>query len=206
MKKITILVNREAGSGGKDVAEKIGALLGINVYSKAAIDGLIKHFDLSEEEIEHIRSRKQSWWDDVCHFNRQFIAAAPTDINREVTPMELYHTEAKLLKELASHESCVIVGRAGFSIFKDDPNALKVFFIANREDRIARMSAKLNISDKEAAKIIDDLDKQRETFTKTFAGVSRYDARNYDLVCNLSTANHDTVAESIANLVKLITK
>jgi len=206
MKKITILVNREAGSGGKDVAEKIGSLLGINVYSKAAIDGLIKHFDLSEEEIEHIRSRKQSWWDDVCHFNRQFIAAAPTDINREVTPMELYHTEAKLLKELASHESCVIVGRAGFSIFKDDPNALKVFFIANRDDRIARMSAKLNISDKEAAKIIDDLDKQRETFTKTFAGVSRYDARNYDLVCNLSTVNHDTVAESIANLVKLITK
>ena len=201
MKKYTILINREAGSGGKEVAEKIGALLGINVYSKAAIDGLINHFGLSQDEIEHIRSRKQSWWDDVCRFHKQFIAAAPTDINHEVTPLELYHTEAKLLKELAAHESCVIVGRAAFHIFNDDPNTLKVFFTANREKRIARLVAKQNISDKEAAKLIDEVDKQRETFTKSFAGVSRYDVRNYDLTCNLSTVDHDAVAQSIADFV-----
>lgn len=202
MDKFTILVNREAGSGGKEIAEKIGALLNVKVYSKAAIDGLINHFDLTEEEIEHIRSRKQNWWDEVCRFHRQFAATSdPLAIDREVTPMQLYHTEARLLRELAAQESCVIVGRAGFHIFKDDPKAIKIFIIANREDRVARMAAKLNISEKEAEKTIDEVDKEREAFTKTFAGVSRYDARNYNLVCNASTLNHDLIAKSIANII-----
>ena len=202
MEKFTILVNREAGSGGKEIAEKLGALLHVNVYSKAAIDGLINHFGLTEEEIEHIRSRRQNWWDEVCRFHRQFAATSdPLAIDREVTPMQLYHTEAKLLRELAAQESCIIVGRAGFHIFKDDPNAVKIFIIANREDRVARLAAKLHISEKEAEKTIDEVDKEREAFTKTFAGVSRYDARNYNLVCNASTLNHDLIAKSIANII-----
>ena len=203
MNKFIILINREAGSGGKEIAEKLGELLHINVYSKAAIDGLIKHFDLTEEEIEHIRSRKQSWWDEVCRFHRQFAASSdPLAIDREVTPMQLYHTEAKMLRELAAQESCIIVGRAGFHIFKDDPNAIKIFIIADREKRIERIGKKLNISIKEASIIIDDLDKQRETFTKTFAGVSRYDARNYDLVCNVSHIDPDSIVRSLEYIIK----
>ena len=63
--KFIILVNREAGSGGKEIAEKLGEMLNVNVYSKAAIKGLVQHFGLSENEIEHIRSHKQNWWDEV---------------------------------------------------------------------------------------------------------------------------------------------
>ena len=201
-KKFVILVNREAGSGGKEIAERLGALLNVNVYSKAAIDGLIKHFNLSEEEIEHIRSRKQNWWDEVCQFHRQFAAASdPLAVDREVTPMQLYHTEAKLLKELAAEESCIIVGRAGFHIFKDTPEALKIFIIADRKDRVERISNKLQMSAKEAEKTIDEIDKQRENFTMTFAGVSRYDARNYDMVFNLSHVGADMVVDSIASYI-----
>ena len=201
--KYVIVVNREAGSGGKEIAEKLGALLNVNVYSKAAIKKLVEHFDLNEEEIEQIRSRKQNWWNEVCQFYKQFAAASdPLAIDREVTPKQLYHTEAKLLKELAAKENCVIVGRAGFHIFKDDPNAIKVFIMADRKDRVERMSQKLNISDKEAEKIIDEVDKQRENFTKTFSGTSRYDARNYDLVYNVSCIDPDVVVRTLADIVK----
>lgn len=201
--KYVIVVNREAGSGGKEIAEKLGALLNVNVYSKAAIKKLVEHFDLNEEEIEQIRSRKQNWWDEVCQFYKQFAAVSdPLVIDREVTPKQLYHTEAKLLKELAAKENCVIVGRAGFHIFKDDPNAIKVFIMADRKDRVERMSQKLNISDKEAEKIIDEVDKQRENFTKTFSGTSRYDARNYDLVYNVSCIDPDVVVRTLADIVK----
>ena len=201
--KFVIVVNREAGSGGKEIAEKLGSILNVNVYSKAAIKGLVEHFDLNEEEIEHIRSRKQNWWDEVCQFHKQFAAASdPLAFDREVTPMQLYHTEAKLLKELAAEESCIIVGRAGFHIFKDNPNAIRVFIMADRKDRVRRMVHKLNITDKEAEKIIDDVDKQRENFTKTFAGMSRYDARNYDLVYNVSRIAPDAIVRSLEHIIK----
>lgn len=201
--KFIVLVNREAGSGGKEIAEKLGTMLNVNVYSKAAIKGLVEHFGLSEEEIEHIRSRKQNWWNEVCQFHKQFAAASdPLTIDREVTPMQLYHTEAKLLKELAAEESCIIVGRAGFHIFKDYPNAIKIFIVADRKERIARIANKLNITDNEAEKIIDEVDKQRENFTKTFAGVSRYDVRNYDLMYNTSHIALDTIVRSLACIIK----
>lgn len=201
-KKFIIAINREAGSGGKEIALKLGAKLGVNVYNKAALKGLIEHFNLSEEEIENIRARKQNWWNEVCQFHRQFAAAAdPWTLDKEITPKQLYHTEASLLKELASQESCIIVGRAAFSIFKDNPQALKVFIIADRKDRIARMTSKLGVSKQEAEKIIDEVDKQRETFTKTFAQVSRYDARNYDMVCNLSHIDSDSLVDLLAQTI-----
>lgn len=203
MGKFIVLVNREAGSGGREIAEKMGAMLGVKVYTKAAIQGLVNHFGISEEEIENIRSRRQNWWDEVCSFYQQFAAASyPMEVNREITPMQLYHAEARLLKEIAAEESCIIVGRAGFHIFKDAPNATKIFLIAKREDRIARIASRLNVDDKEAARIIDEVDKEREAFTKTFAKVSRYDARSYDVVCNVSGFDQEAVAESLVNVIR----
>ena len=46
------------------------------------------------------------------------------------------------------------------------------------------------------------MDKQRENFTKTFAGVSRYDVRNYDLMYNASHIKPDTIARSLAFTIK----
>ena len=94
------------------------------------------------------------------------------------------------------------MGRAGFHIFKDDPNAIKVFVIADRKDRVERLSRKLGIDAKEAEKTIDEVDKEREAFTKTFAGVSRYDARNYDLVCNVSHLEPEAIVRSLEYIIK----
>lgn len=40
MGKIIITINRESGSGGRKIAFRLGELLGIKVYDKAAIEGL----------------------------------------------------------------------------------------------------------------------------------------------------------------------
>ena len=36
--KIIIAINREFGSGGREIAYKLGELLGFNVYDKAILD------------------------------------------------------------------------------------------------------------------------------------------------------------------------
>lgn len=199
----TIAINREAGSGGRSLAERLGEKLGINVYTKAALEGLIEHFGLTEGEIEHLRTRKQSWWDEVCQFNKQFAAAGSEyEVNREVTPKQVYHMEEKLLKEIAERESCIIVGRAAFHIFKDTPSVKKLFFIADRDYRIAHMKAKLGVDDREAARIIDETDKERETYTKNIMGVSRYDCHNYDMVLNITNKDPEKMADFLAAIVK----
>ena len=109
------------------------------------------------------------------------------------------------MRNLASQESCIVVGRTGFHIFKDNPDAIHIFLIANRDIRIKKVAEREGLDEKAAAKYVDETDEARETFTKYFAGVSRYDARNYDFVTNVSRYTTEVVATILAeNLRKIV--
>ena len=49
----------------------------------------------------------------------------------------------------------------------------------------------------QAGLVIDSVDKDRETYIQRFAGVSRYDLRNYDLVLNVDNIDEDQAVELI---------
>ena len=106
------------------------------------------------------------------------------------------------MRNLASQESCIIVGRSGFHVFKDNPDALSIFIIADREARIKRIAQKEGVDEKTADKLIEKTDAARDNFTKTFAGTSRYDARNYDITLNVSRFSTEAIAAFLAENIK----
>ncbi len=204
--KIVIAINREFGSGGGEIARKLGELLGLKVYNKAILNKLTTDFNLTVEEIENIKAKKVGWWSDFCRFYQQYgtgsMMSGTILEDREITSRQIYLAEARILRELAEQESCIIIGRSGFHVFKDNPNALKIFLIANEETRVKRIMQKYNMDEKTAERNIQEADKSRETFTQTFAGVSRYDARNYDFVLNVSDIPTTLVAQFLADNVR----
>lgn len=204
--KIVIAINREFGSGGGEIARKLGELLGLKVYNKAILNKLTTDFNLTVEEIENIKAKKVGWWSDFCRFYQQYgtgsMMSGTILEDREITSRQIYLAEARILRELAEQESCIIIGRSGFHVFKDNPNALKIFLIANEETRVKRIMQKYNMDEKTAEKNIQEADKSRETFTQTFAGVSRYDAHNYDFVFNVSNIPTTLVAQFLADNVR----
>ena len=62
--KFVITINRELGSGGRTVGEKLAAKLGVPFYDKALIKALQEKYNLSVEEIERMKGRSHSWWAD----------------------------------------------------------------------------------------------------------------------------------------------
>lgn len=90
----------------------------------------------------------------------------------------------------------------GFHVFRDDPDAVHLLIIADRKYRIARMAESRNISPEEADKLIDSIDRSRDTFVKTVANTSRYDARNYDFVFNVSGIAPEKVASFLAENIR----
>ena len=202
--KFIITINREFGSGGREIAKKVSEILGVKIYDKAFLATIREKFDLTEEEAEKIKSKKTNWWSEFCRFYKQFdVYADLSQGHTEVTSQQLYHAEAKALRDLAEQESCIIVGRSGFHVFKDAPNTIKIFLIADMEHRVQRIMEKYKINEDEARKLIDDTDKARENYTKTFAETSRYDARNYDFVINVSHFTTDQVAHFLARNIQL---
>ena len=65
------------------------------------------------------------------------------------------------------------------------PNSLNILIQASMEYRLNRIMTKRDISEKEAKKIIKEVDEMREEYLKNNARTSRYDTRNYDLVIKM---------------------
>lgn len=201
--KFVITINREAGSGGKEIATKLGELLGVKVYGKEILASILEKYNLTNEDAEKIKATKPGWWADFCRFYKQFgTTAAIAYDSFEVDSKQLYIEEEQILRNLASQESCIIVGRTGFHIFKDNPDAMRLLIIANPECRVKRLMDRQGVNEKGARDIMERADKARENYTKSFAGTSRYDARNYDMVLNVSGFTTDQVAQFLAENVR----
>ena len=204
--KFVIAINREFGSGGREIAYKLGELLNVNVYDKAILETLTSKFNLTVEEMQRIKASKPNWWNEFCRFYQQFGAAGqggytPQE-DREVTSQQIYLAETQILRDLASQESCVIIGRSGFHIFRNHPYAMRIFFIADRKARVKRVMEKFALDEDAASMRIDKIDEARDTYTQTVAGVSRYDARNYDFVFNVTQFPTDLVAQFLADNIR----
>ena len=204
MSKTIITINRECGSGGRDIARRMGEILGLKVYDKAILEAICEKYKLDKEEILRIKSKKLNLWDDLCQFYRQFDTMDNSYLteHKKITSRELYYAESQIMRNLAEQESCIIVGRAGFHILKDNPDAIHIFLIADRDVRIRKVAEREGLDEKAADKFIDDVDSARESFTKSFAGVSRYDAHNYDIVINVSRFTPEEVAAFLAENIR----
>ncbi len=204
MSNIIITINRESGSGGREVAYRLGEMLGLKVYDKAILECLSEKYNLNQDEIERIKAKRTNFWDDFCQFYRQFsvVGEAYQPEDKKVTSRELYYAEAAIMRNLAEQESCIIVGRSAFHVFKDNPEAMRVFIIAKRDIRIKKVALRDGIDEKAAAKQIDETDIAREKFTKNFTGVSRYDARNYDITINVGSFSTEAVAAFLAENIR----
>lgn len=208
--KFVITINRELGSGGRTVGEKLARKLGVPFFDKALIKALMEEYHLTVDEIEHLKGQKDSWRKDFLRHVLPFYDTARiqyyyTNSNLEpelLTSGEIFKTETRILEEIAKEESCIIAGRSGFYIFRKHPNHLSILIQAPMENRIKRICGKQNISEKEALETINKVDKMRENYINTYTDTSRYDARNYDLVFNMADHTEDEIVDLILQYIK----
>ena len=200
-----ITINRELGSGGRTIGEILAHKLGVSFYDKALIKALEEKYNLTAEEIEKMKGREIRWWEGfkrVAGIGAGLVDSRSclTKYGKEpdvLTTENMFKAETEILHEIAEEESCVIAGRCSFFVFRNHPNHLSVLIQAPMAYRVARVAAKKNISEDEARKIIEKVDKMRENYVKRYTGTSRYETRNYDLVFNSSARTEEEIANQI---------
>lgn len=203
--KFVITINRELGSGGRTVGEKLAEKLGVSFYDKAVIMGLEEKYHLTVDEIEKMRNKKHHWWSDfklVTGIGEGLVSSSRliSETGKEpdvLTTETMFKAESEILEDIANVESCVIAGRSGFYVFRNHPNHLRVMIQASLPFRIKRMVRKKGITEEEARKIIEKVDKMRENYVKKFTGTTRYDTRNYDIVISADGKTEDQIVDQI---------
>lgn len=204
-----ITISREVGSGGHTVGSILAGKLNVPFFDKQVMETLQKQFNLSADGIERLKGRKKDWLADFIDKVSPMPSAQALGLDSsytqefrvKVTTDDVYKAEVEIVRGFAEMGSCVIAGRLGFFILKDHPNKLDVFIGASLPFRLDRIMRRQGLSEADALDIIKGVDEARDNYIRRYAGVSRYDVRNYDLCLNADGRTEEELADIILSYI-----
>ena len=180
--QFVITISRQFGTGGHEIGAELARRLDVKLLDKQILNEVAKRIPVVEDAMERIAARNPLWRDDFTNFYRTYMNKAEYDgQEHDETSRALFEAQAIAIRKIAEQESCVLVGRCGFHIFEDHPNALKIFIHSSDDCRKHRIADKYGLDLRYAAAMVVDNDYSRELYTKTFTGKDWTDARNYDI-------------------------
>jgi cytidylate kinase len=203
MEKYVITIARGYGSGGRTIGQMLSEKLGIPYYDRdllrlASDDSGINQelFAKADEKIKKsllYRIAKNVYKGELI----------PPDSDDFVSNDNLFNYQAKIIKELANTESCIIIGRCADYVLKDNPNVVRVFVHAPQEDCINTLKEMTGKSEKELEKQINSIDKHRAEYYKYYTGRNWEDAKNYDLCLNSSNLGFEKCVEIVKSYLDI---
>lgn len=175
-----IVIGREYGSGGHDIAKQLAKDLNYDFYDHEIIEMVAGTSGMKKEFIE---KNEESMPNNLIYdlVNQAYVYG---DLSQEAPKDQIFDLESKVIKDLAQKGNCVIVGRCSDYILKDDSNVLKVFLFAPVEKRIKNMMERKNISENKAKLLIHKEDKHRSENYHYYTNRTWGMAQDYDLTFN----------------------
>lgn len=195
MKHVVITIGREYGSGGRLIAKQLSEELGITFYDKELITAVARKTGFSENFIRDSEHQRPT---------NSFLYDLYTAVQTPSVPDQVFIAQAKVIKEAASRESCVIVGRCADYILREHPNCLHVFVHADKAARIKRIVGLGYCDEKKAPDFVTKKDKQRANYYNFYSNNRWDDLQNYDLTIDTSRFSVDLAVDMIIDAAKLL--
>ena len=186
MNNVVITIARQYGSGGRTIGEMLAKKLNVHYYDKELMKLASDDSGINEALFVNADEKVKS---------TKLFHIAKKEYHGELIPPEsddftstdnLFNYQAKIIRDLAKEESCVIIGRCADYVLKDYPNVLSVFIHAPKEYCLEGAAKKHSMSPKELERFINKTDKHRAEYYKYHTGREWTDARNYDLCLDSS--------------------
>ncbi len=199
MDKFVINIGRQLGSGGKTVGEIIARRLDIKLYDKELINLAARESGLSAECFEHAdeREAKGMFATLVGYLRAPFTGYEGGNTNNILANESLFRIQSDVIREIASRESAIFVGRCADYILRDHPRCVNVFITADEADRIARLRQRHNCSEEEARTLMERVDAQRASFYNYYSLRTWGQAATYHLCVNSSKLGEEETADFI---------
>ena len=196
-----ITVNREFGSGGRELGRRLAEELGIAYYDKEVIRAISERSSLAESYVEQVIERHIVSYYPITVAST--FAYVPHDAAGQIN-RSIYAAQADVVREMAEKSDCVIVGRCADYILRE-LGPLNIFVYADMPSKIARCRARGGgdspLSDRELQKQIQNIERHRARYYGTYTGHVWGDRLNYDICVNTTNADIKRLAKAIAGLV-----
>lgn len=172
-KQVIITVGRESGSGGLEIARRLGERLGIVVYDQNIFEHIGEHFDMDTSNLQK--------YDESPRVKGLTRTVKGYTNSPEEQVVEL---QRRFIKEKAEEgQSFVILGRTGIRAVLDYPCLLiRIFIMADTDFKVQRVMADHDYNEKQALKYMNWVDLKRKSYHNQFCHVKWGDPSSYDIV------------------------
>jgi len=200
-----ITISRQLGSGGAYIGQQLAKKLNILYADREIIREAAKKLSVGEAALAPHEERLSSFWKSLL---RSYSMGAP-DVyippkNSVPTSRELFEAETEAIRQIAKECSAVIIGRSGSYVLRDHPNNVSIFIHDETASRIGRVQKMFNVSEEAAGKVIEQSDKERALYHRTFTGREWADARRYHLAIDTGKLGLDKSVDLILKYLEWI--
>lgn len=204
MENVVITVARGFGSGGKRIASQIAHDLGIHCYENRILTLASQMSGIDESVMAEVNEKVRG-----KNFFHSLINGLPHRGEPKVegefkSDEHIFELQKEIIENLASTESCVIVGKCADWILKDRPNVISVYIEAPREYCRNTIMNRMQVNAAVADRSIDQTDKYRAEYYKHYTGGNYWtNPVNYDLTLNSERVGFENCVKVIEEYIKI---
>jgi cytidylate kinase len=197
-----ITIGRQLGSGGKQIGELLSQKLGIPCYDKELILLASRESGLGKEFFEKFDEKSSySFFSNVFGYHSGY---ANEQAGNYLCNETLFQIQSDVIKKLAGEESCIFVGRCADYILRNHPRLFSIFAHATINDRVHRIIAEKNCTEKEAKSLLEQTDKKRAEYYNYYSNKQWGMSTSYDLCVNSSILGIEKTTDFIYRYASFI--
>lgn len=191
-KQVIISINREYGSGGHEIAEKIARDLELPLYDRNLLDEIAKENGINAEHFEEFDEKPR----------RPMISRKVRGLSNSMEE-HLANMQFEYLKKKGdSGESFVVVGRCSETILREHDSLISIFVLADRGDKVSRVQKKYDLSSSEALMKMNRHDRNRRFYHNSHSSYRWGDSRGYDICVNSSRLGIDGTVKMLEHYIE----
>lgn len=195
MDKYVITISRQFAALGRTIAQKMSEELGIEFYDRDIVEHTAKRMGLPVSEISKEEERAGNFWDE----KRYPLGMGPASMQEE-----LFQIQSNIIKDLASKESCIVVGRCSDYCLSGMERVLNIYVYAPVEKRVENCTEIFGMDEKTARKMIQDVDKAREIYRKKYCNNVRDFFDNRDICVDSSRFGAEKTASILCGIARSV--
>jgi len=189
MKYRVLTVNREFGSGGGYVAQRIAEQLGWKLLDRDIIDAIAYAAHVDPKQVKRYDEHVQSWF---RRLNQQAMRGAALAAGIELADNAVFDAEEmvkisqKVIEEAWTEGNAVIVGRGSQCVLQHKPDVFHAFVYAPCKERMERLRQRLE-SDANIEQRMKTVDAERAKYLQEYYGKNWLNIHLYDLMISSCT-------------------
>ena len=201
MNKKSIVIDREYGSGGREVARILSERLGMEFYDGNLLVLAGKEYGIDLGTLQTYDEKGVgSLLHDLSLVRNSGLGSTVYGSTVNEAPFQVYSAQSRLVQQLVAKGPAIFLGRCTGQILKTEahvPFIHAFVYASNMQDRIERARKVDGIENSRIEAYIKRRDNQRKNYNKFFTDKTWGDRENYDLMLNTSTLGYEGAANAI---------